>query len=264
MASADVEITVGVRPNGSVATAEVGTTRDVEGSTAELRLGFQTAALAAARDAKFICKRCRRERVSYSIVYRFRFNGVLIDLDQGYRSGGSPSSSTRATIIVPADVPVLDAALNIRAETLPSACRLAPAQRAIGELTRPGNPSSGENRQLISGVRARITGRVDDLASRYELQLVEGVTHAYVGRYIDERSVPIAVYGLLFGDTNDAKAFVELATTSGAHAFVVHRQIVVALRERTACGDAIGGLLKTRAEERTREIQTDTLAASAR
>ena len=34
--------------------------------------------------------------------------------------------------------------------------------------------------------------------------------------------------------------------------------MVVTLRERTACADALGGLLKGRAQQRTREIATAT------
>jgi TonB family protein len=248
-ASADVEVIVGVQPDGRVAAAEIGTSRDLAGSTPELRSSFERAALAAAREAGFVCWRCRGGRLSYSIVYEFRFAGVLTILDRGYGMEEFSSSSTQAIIAVHADVPALDAALTVEAERLPAACRPAPSQPASGEPSFPKNPWTSEDRQLIARVRARMTGRTDtDLAPRYELQLAEGVRQAYVNRYMDEGGAPVAVYGLLFGDTNDARAFAELATAGGAHAFVVHRTIVAALRERRPCADALSGLLETRAK----------------
>jgi hypothetical protein len=57
-----------------------------------------------------------------------------------------------------------------------------------------------------------------------------------------------AVYGLLFGDSNDARAFVELSTNTDSTTFIVHRQIVVAVRGRNECADALAGLLKDHAK----------------
>jgi hypothetical protein len=247
MASADVEVTLTVQPDGSVATAEVGTTRNLAGSTPQLRLAFQRSALASARGARFVCERCRGP-LPYSIVYAFRFDDLLSTPVRGYWRTLSP---TQATFEVPADVPFLEAALNIRADALPAVCSLAPAERAGGDLVFPRNPWASEDRPLLQRVRARMTGRAEtEWAPRYEMQLAEGVSQAYVGRYLDAAGAPVTVYGLLIGDADDANAFADLATTRGAQAFVVHRRIVVAFRDRNPCADALGEMLKSRAARR--------------
>jgi hypothetical protein len=67
-----------------------------------------------------------------------------------------------------------------------------------------------------------------------------------VASYIDDNLETTAVYGLLFGDHNDASAFAELATSERSTTFVVHRQIVVAIHGSKACADAVAPLLKER------------------
>jgi hypothetical protein len=57
------------------------------------------------------------------------------------------------------------------------------------------------------------------------------------------------VYGLLFGDRDDARAFVELAQKTGSRAFVVHRQVVVSVRGGGTCADALIAVLKGNATQ---------------
>lgn len=54
------------------------------------------------------------------------------------------------------------------------------------------------------------------------MQLTEGVTQAYLARYVDTNRETTVVYGLLFGDSNDARAFVELAAAGEAVAIFVY------------------------------------------
>jgi TonB family protein len=249
MASADVEVKVAVQRNGHVASAEIGTTRNLVGSTHAIESAFQSAAVQAARQATFFCRRCRQGTLPYTLVYAFRFDGVLASLDLGYAASGLTSSPSQARVSVPADVPILDAALSVRAETLRAACRLAPAQPAVADLPVSGNPWTGDDKHLISLIRARIARHLEsDPPSRYERQLVEGVRQTYVAWYVDGNRETTAVYGLLFGDSNDARAFVELATRTDSTTFLVHRQIVVGVRGGNACADALAGLLKDNAK----------------
>jgi len=249
MASADVEVKVAVQRNGKVASAEIGTTRNLVGSTHAIESAFQSAAVQAARQATFFCRRCRQGTLPYTLVYAFRFDGVLASLDLGYAASGFTSSASQARVSVPADVPILDAALSVRADTLRSACRLAQAQPAGTDLPVSANPWTGDDTHLMSLIRARIARHLgSDPPSRYELQLAEGVRQTYVAWYLDGNRETTAVYGLLFGDSNDARAFVELATRTDSTTFLVHRQIVVDVRGRNGCAEALARLLKDNAK----------------
>ena len=247
-ASADIEVNVAVRRNGKVASTAIGTTRNLVGSTQAVESAFQRGAVQAARQTTFVCRRCRQGTLPYTLVYAFRFDGVLTPLDLGYAASGDTFSPSQARVSVPADVPILDAALSVRADALPSACRLAPAQPVVADLPVSGNPWTGDDTHLISLVRARIAGHPrSDLPSHYELQLAEGLQQTYVAWYVDGNRETTVVYGLLFGDSNDARAFVELATGTDSTTFLAHRQIVVAVRGRNACAEALAGLLKEHA-----------------
>src|SRR3954463_10281411 len=138
MASADVEVKVAVQRSGHIASAEIGTTRKLIGSTQAIESAFQRAALQAARQTTFYCRRCRQGTLPYTLVYAFRFDGVLASLDLGYAASAFTSSPSQARLLVSPDVPILHAALSVRADPLPSACRLAPGQPAAGKMPVAG------------------------------------------------------------------------------------------------------------------------------
>jgi hypothetical protein len=244
MASADIEINLAVRRDGTVASAEIGATRNLVGSAQGIESAFQAAAVAAARQATFICRRCRQSTLPYSLVYAFRFDGVVAPLDAGYAVSNLTISPSQARVSVAADVPILDAALSVRPSTLPPGCSLAPRQPAPESFPIPGNRWTGDDKDLISLIRGRI---IPTGPSRYELQLTEGVKQAYVARYLDTNRETTVVYGLLFADSNDASAFVELAV--GARTFLVHRTVVVAVHGGNTCGEALAGLLREPAKQ---------------
>jgi TonB family protein len=247
-ASGEIEVKVAVKRNGKVSSIAMGRTRNLVNSTQAVESAFQRAAVEAARETTFLCRRCRQGTLPYTFVYTFRFDGVLARLDLGYAASGHTSSPSESRLVVAADVPMLDAALGVRTDALPSACHLTPAQPAAGEVAVTGNPWAGDDPAVKSFIRARIVQRPgSDPPTRYELQLAEGVHQTYVAWYIDGNRETTAVYGLLFGDPNDARAFMELAAETGSTTFLLHRQIVVAVRGGSACADGLAALLKDRA-----------------
>ena len=249
-ASADIEVTVAVRRNGKIASAEIGATRNFDGSSQAIESAFQRAAVLAARQVTFFCRRCRQDNLPFTLVYAFKFDGGLASLDLGYAASGDEFPPSQRRVSVPAEVPILDAALSVRPNTLPSACRLAPVQSGVADLPVSGNPWTGDDKHLISLIRAHIAGHPGSDASPYELQLTEGVRQTYVAWYVSGDRAITVVYGLLFGDSNDARAFVELATKPGSTPFLVHRQIVVAARGGQICAQALARLLKAKPAER--------------
>ena len=191
-AAGDIEVKVAVQRNGKVASAKVGATRNLVGSTQAIESAFQSAAVRAARHTTFYCSRCPQAALPYTLVYAFRFDGVLAPLDLGYGASGSEYSSSHARLTVAADVPILEAALGVRPDTLASTCRLAAAQPAVRDLPVSGNPWIGDDKDVISLIRARIAGHLgSDPPSRYELQLAEGVRETYVAQYVDAIATPL-------------------------------------------------------------------------
>jgi TonB family protein len=244
-ASGEIEVKVAVKRNGKLGSIAIGTTRGLVNSTQAIDSAFQAAAVEAVRETTFLCRRCRQGTLPYTFVYTFRFDGVLAALDSGYAGSGRTSSPSESRLIVAADVPMLDAALGVRAEVLPSACHLAPVPSAAGDLAVTGNPWTGDDTAVKSFIRTRIVQRPgSDSPTPYELQLAQGERQTYVAWYVDENHQTTTVYGLLFGDPNDAGAFMELAAETGSTTFLLHRQIVVAVRGRGGCADPLAALLK--------------------
>jgi hypothetical protein len=244
MASADIEIGVAVGRDGRVASAEIQAARTLV-ATSRAEEAFRQVALESARLATFICRRCRQGTIPYSLVYAFRFDGVLQPLDLGYAAPSSTSLPAGTRVLVAADVPILTAALGVRANVLPPGCEAASLRLAARALPVTTNPWTGDDAQMMSLIRSRIAGHADaDRPSPYELQLAGGIEQAYAASYVDGSGDSPVVYGLLFRDRDDARAFVERSNQNGSRAFVVHRQIVVAVRGASACAETLSNLLR--------------------